>query len=146
MRQLQHVRRESRRAGTGVRNIITGQSPGTAPFTIIERRKLRRFPIKLEVRYRALGPEVEPWESGSGRTLDISGESVLFTTAGPLFAGEEIELSIVWPALLEGRCPLTLVAVGPVVRAQDHCAAISIRCWEFRTRRTMEPVMLPAES
>jgi hypothetical protein len=47
-----------------------------------------------------------------------------------------VELSVTWPALLEGKCPLQFVATGRVVRSENNRAAVKIERYEFRTRGT----------
>jgi len=74
-------------------------------------------------------------ETGVGMTVDISSKGVLFGAAQPLRAGKRIEICVNWPALLEGACPLKLVAVGRVVRVEANRAAVQIEQHEFRTRR-----------
>jgi len=49
-----------------------------------------------------------------------------------------MEVSINWPAQLDGGCPLKFVAVGRVVRADETQAAVTIEQYEFRTRRTKD--------
>jgi len=104
----------------------------------VERRAARRFPIEQEVLYRVLDHRVAVPESGVGRTLDISSGGVLFETEQRLRSGKRVELSVNWPALLEGACPLKFVAMGRVVRADDKRAAMHIEQYEFRTRRSKE--------
>ena len=78
-------------------------------------------------------------ESGIGRTFDISSKGMRFATEQRLRSGKRIELSVNWPAVLEGGCPLKFVAVGRVVRVEDTRASISIEQHEFRTRRSKDP-------
>jgi hypothetical protein len=106
-----------------------------------ERRDSKRFPIEQEVSYKILDHRAAVPESGSGMTLDISSGGVLFETAQRLRSGKRVEVSVNWPALLDGACPLKFVAVGRVVRAEDARAAMHIEQYEFRTRRVKE---LPA--
>jgi hypothetical protein len=47
-----------------------------------------------------------------------------------------MELSISWPAQLDNKCPLKLVARGRVVRFDHGRAAIEIQQYEFRTQAT----------
>jgi len=61
---------------------------------------------------------------------------ILFTTEEKLPMGRMVELSINWPARLDGTCPLKMVARGRVVRSEDTRAAVRIERYEFRTRRT----------
>jgi len=61
--------------------------------------------------------------------------------------GKRVEVSVNWPAQLEGGCPLKFVAVGRVVRAEDTRAAMHIEQHEFRTRRIREsPAVEPERS
>jgi len=108
---------------------------------IAERRASRRFAIEQEVVYRVLDHREAVPETGVGKTLDISSKGVLFETVQRLRPGKRVEVSVNWPALLEGGCPLKFVAVGRVVRAEDTRAAMHIEQHEFRTRRNKE---LPA--
>jgi hypothetical protein len=75
---------------------------------------------------------------GAGKTVDISSGGVLFETERRLRSGQRVELSVKWPAQLEGNCPLNFVALGRVVRVEDTRAAIHIERYEFRTRRMEE--------
>jgi hypothetical protein len=105
----------------------------------VERRASRRFPIEQEVSYRVLDHKAVVPESGIGRTFDISSKGMRFATEQRLRSGKRIELSVNWPAVLEGGCPLKFVAVGRVVRVEDTRASISIVQHEFRTRRSKDP-------
>ena len=69
----------------------------------VERRASKRFPIEQEVSYRVLDHKAIVPESGVGRTFDISSGGVLFATEQRLRFGKRIELSVNWPAVLEGR-------------------------------------------
>jgi PilZ domain-containing protein len=103
-----------------------------------ERRATRRFAIEQEVLYKILDHRAAVPESGVGKTLDISSGGVLFETQQRLRPGKRVEVSVNWPALLDGGCPLKFVAVGRVVRAEEKRAAMHIEQHEFRTRRTKE--------
>jgi hypothetical protein len=106
-----------------------------------ERRATRRFAIEQEVSYKVLDHRAAVPEGGAGKTLDISSKGVLFETEQRLRPGKRVEVSVNWPAQLEGGCPLKFVAVGRVVRADETRAAMHIEQHEFRTRRNKE---LPA--
>jgi c-di-GMP-binding flagellar brake protein YcgR len=107
----------------------------------IERRAAKRFAIEQDVLYKILDHRATAPESGVGKTLDMSSGGMLFETQQRLRTGKRIELSVNWPAQLDGGCPLKFVAVGRVVRAEENRAAMHIEQHEFRTRRTRE---LPA--
>jgi hypothetical protein len=59
---------------------------------------------------------------------------VLFTSESILLPGRRLELSISWPAQLNNKCALKLVARGRVVRFEQGRAAIEIQQYEFRTQ------------
>lgn len=106
-------------------------SPQPKPAT--DRRQSDRFPIEREVRYRVLNKRGGD-EVGDGRTINISSAGVLFTSSHMLLPGRRLELSISWPALLNDKCPLKLVARGRVVRFEQGRAALEIQQYEFRTQ------------
>jgi hypothetical protein len=107
---------------------ILGRPEGGA-----ERRSADRFPIEREVRYRILNKR-NSHEEGTGRTINISSNGVLFTTDQILIPGKRLELSISWPAQLDNKCQLKLVARGRVARLEQGRAAIEIQQYEFRTQ------------
>jgi len=110
----------------------------------VERRAAKRFAIEQEMLYKILDHRATAPESGAGKTLDISSGGVLFEAGQPLRSGKRVEVSVNWPAQLDGGCPLKFVAVGRVVRSDATRVAMHIEQYEFRTRRTKElPPMEP---
>jgi hypothetical protein len=99
---------------------------------IDERRTSNRLPLIRNVRYKVLG-EKSQGLVGSGKTRNMSGNGVLFTTKSALPAGASIELVVSWPARLNGL-PMELVLLGRLVRTEETQAAISILRYYFRTR------------
>ncbi len=97
-----------------------------------DRRHSDRFPIEREVRYKVLSKRSGE-EAGEGKTLNMSSAGVLFTADHQLVPGKRMELSITWPAQLNNKCALRLVARGRVVRSQNGMAALEIQQYEFRT-------------
>jgi hypothetical protein len=85
------------------------------------------------VRYRLLNFKGDS-VSGSGSTLNMGSGGILFTTEDLLPVGRSVELSVDWPAQLNGNCPLKFVAVGRVLRSEPGQAAVRIERYEFRTR------------
>lgn len=112
----------------------------------VERRASKRFAIEQDAFYRILDHRVVPPERGSGKTVDISSGGVLFETEQRLRPGKRVEVSVNWPANLEGGCPLKFVAFGRIVRADGRRAAMRMEQHEFRTRRAQEsPLVEPAK-
>lgn len=105
-----------------------------------ERRAADRFPISREVQYKVLSKRGGP-EAGGGQTVNISSNGVLFTTSHYLVPGRRLELSISWPAQLNDKCQLKLVARGRVVRCEEGMAAMEIQQYEFRTRAMPAPAV-----
>ena len=105
-----------------------------------DRRHSDRFPVEREVRYRVLNKRSGE-EMGEGKTINISSSGVLFTSEHVLLPGRRLELSISWPAQLDNRCALKLVARGRVVRFVAGRAAIEIQQYEFRTQGAMTAPM-----
>lgn len=98
-----------------------------------DRRHSDRFPIERDVRYRIMNKRGGE-EAGDGKTLNISSSGVLFSTEQMLLPGRRLEVSISWPAQLNNKCALKLVARGRVVRLEDGRTAMEIQQYEFRTQ------------
>ena len=107
-------------------------TPLEVPKDINDRRSSDRFPIQREVKFKVISKKSGE-ESGSGTTLNISSRGVLFTTDRMLLPGKKLEMAISWPAQLNNKCGLKLVARGRVVRCEEGRAAIEIQQYEFRT-------------
>ena len=110
-----------------------------------ERRASTRFPLTLEVRY-GVSNLLAPAETGSGRTIDLSSSGLSFTADGPLRTGQQLDLAIDWPVLLDGGVQLQLMLSGVVVRTNGTTTALQIRRHEFRTRRVGLKAAPPRES
>ena len=103
------------------------------PSASSERRTNDRFPIARDLKYKIISGRGTP-ESGTGQTLDVSSSGVLFEAETPLAPGKRVELAISWPAQLDGRCALKLVARGKIVRCRGTKVAVQIDKYEFRTQ------------
>lgn len=103
------------------------------PAGEFDRRAADRFPIERDIRYRVLSKRGNH-EEGMGKTVNISSTGVLFTTDQALTPGKRLEISISWPAQLDNKCHLKLVARGRVARLEEGRAAIEIQQYEFRTQ------------
>jgi len=114
--------------------MLTVSRPFDTPDgAVTERRRSSRFPIERELRYKTLNHRAEPLV-GTGKTLNISSSGVLFTTEHDLPVGTRLEVSISWPAQLNDRCLLNLVARGRVTRNAKGQLALQIQQYEFRTQ------------
>ena len=107
-----------------------------------DRRASDRFPIEREVRYRTLNyRKGAAEESGSGKTINMSSNGILFQTEQALQQGRRLELAVNWPAQLNNNTPLKLVAKARVVRSDAQTAAVEILQYEFKTQaRSITPV------
>lgn len=101
-----------------------------------ERRGTSRFPLCEEVRYKMLQGKVIT--AGTGKTLNIGSGGLLFTTEHRLPLGRTIEISVNWPARLDGTCALKFVATGRIIRSEEDRAAVRIERYEFRTRSSRQ--------
>jgi hypothetical protein len=99
-----------------------------------DRRSSVRYPLNLEVRYSVEGRRGAV-ENGSGRAIDMSSSGLSFTADRPLSIGQKLDLSIDWPARLDGDVQIQPVASGVVVRTTGAVIALRIERHEFRTRR-----------
>ena len=99
---------------------------------VSDRRNSDRFPIEREVRFKMLSKR-HVSDVGLGTTLNMSSSGVLFTTDRTLLPGKRLEMAISWPAQLDNRMALKLVARGRIVRCESGTAAVEIQQYEFRT-------------
>jgi c-di-GMP-binding flagellar brake protein YcgR len=110
----------------------TASSSIASELKSADRRASVRFPIEQDVRYKVFNRNAI--EIGSGKTINMSSNGVLFTTERTLVPGERVEVAVNWPAHLDNKCPLKLVTTGRVVRSEPGVAAIAIDRYEFRTQ------------
>ncbi len=89
--------------------------------------------IEREVHYRVLN-RGQSESDARGKTVNISSSGVLFTTNHVMIPGRRVELAIDWPAQLNAKTALKLVARGRIVRYEGERAALEILQHEFRTR------------
>src|SRR5260370_8946630 len=92
-----------------------------------------RFPVREDVGYPIVQSRMAN-VSGIGTTLNIGSGGILFTTEEKLPVGRTVELSVNWPARLDGICPLQFVATGRGVRFDGPKAAARIQRFEFKNR------------
>ena len=100
-----------------------------------ERRSDRRYRIQLDLRWKLIHRR-KLQDSGTGRTIDLSSGGILFEAGRPLPVGLNVELSVVWPVLLQHVAPMQLVVSGRIVRCEGWRVAARIVQHEFRTMAT----------
>ncbi len=98
-----------------------------------ERRLHRRYPITLQIEYRALGGATSQYRCGLGKTVNVSSGGVLFEADDTLPAGGRIKILMDWPVRLDDECPLRLVMWGSVVRRNGRFVAVWVLRYEFHT-------------
>src|SRR6201996_8417012 len=113
--------------------VTLGRRLETPDVNTTERRKSSRFPIERELRYKTLNQRSEIL-AGNGKTLNISSSGMLFTSDHDLPVGTRLEVSISWPAQLNEKCLLNLVARGRITRHAKGQLALQIQQYEFRTQ------------
>jgi hypothetical protein len=101
------------------------------------RRGQRRFPLTLKLTYT-----LKSGQQGSGELTNMGSSGLLFQCAHHFVKGELIKVSLDWPYMLDGSCPLQLVVQGRILRSGDSGTAIATLKHEFRTARRV----VPAES
>jgi hypothetical protein len=111
----------------------------------LDRRTKLRFALNRELRYKLLDHE-KIVATGEGETVDMSSGGIAFRTDADLTAGNYIELSISWPALLGDSCPMRLVVYGKVVRRSDGMVASTVEKWEFRTGSGKISLVAPVQT
>jgi len=89
------------------------------------------YPIARELRFRARDKHGEI--TGSGETVNIGSKRLEFRTDKELRPGKRIEVAISWPARLDNRCALKLLARGRILNVAAGIIAVSIEQHEFRT-------------
>jgi hypothetical protein len=95
---------------------------------VSERRQNQRYPINARCEYVLAGSRAQ------ATTLDISSGGVRLRTASRLPTGNQIQVLIDWPALLDQRCPLRLVITGRILRSDQRGTVVGILRYEFRLR------------
>lgn len=96
-----------------------------------EPRDPAHFPIERELRFRVSDKQGEL--VGSGTTIDFGSKHVVFRTDRALPTGKHLEMAISWPAQLDQKCALKLIASGRIVGTTSGAVSVSIERFEFRT-------------
>jgi hypothetical protein len=97
----------------------------------IECRTRPRHLLNIEVRFSY--HRGERTYHGTGRTRDLSDQTICFESDQELPGGVELELCMPWPVSLQGRFPLNVIVHGALVRKQHSLAVLRLEEFEFRT-------------
>jgi len=92
----------------------------------VERRHDCRFPVAVPLEYSS------PSHRGHAVTANLSSHGVLIETADLLRIGELIQLSLLWPNLLDEQHQLRLEITGVVLRRTTTGVAVSLAGGAFR--------------
>ena len=90
-----------------------------------ERRQLRRFPVKLAIKYK-------PLKSGKGEVeavglvRDLSRSVISFDAAHPLQRGDRVGISLGWPEPKNGAPYARWTIDGAVIRTDGNSVAVKI--------------------
>lgn len=97
-----------------------------------DRRSGYRFPVEAKLRYLLLkGKTIVA--AGYGKTINISSSGLLFQSKRSLEEHQQIEISMAWPARINGSVGMQLRVSGETVRMQGDCTAVRIAHHEFHT-------------
>ena len=115
----------------GASNSLTGQ---VKSLDVIAgyRRLDRRYGIELQLRWKLIRRR-RVLDNGQGRTIDLSSGGLLFDAGRALPVGLNVEMSILWPVLLQDVAPLQLLVFGRIVRSENGRTALRMVQHEFRT-------------
>ena len=86
----------------------------------------QRFPISTPVKY--IIEEIE----GEGVTCNVGSDGLLMKTTCVFPQGKRIELSLDWPAMLDGRLPLRLDIQGKILWSNVRGTAVEILSYKYR--------------
>jgi hypothetical protein len=99
----------------------------TAQYTAIRlRHGHQRFPISTPVKY------IVEKVVGEGVTCNVGSDGLLMKTKCVLPQGRSIELSLDWPAMLDGRLPLRLDIMGKILWSNVRGTAVEILSYQYR--------------
>ena len=92
---------------------------------------LRRYPIPLQLRYKARSQHGTL--HGFGQARMISSKDISFAPGDGLNPGMKAEIAVAWPFLLDGHIRLQLVLQATILSSQDGVAEARILAYHFRT-------------
>lgn len=105
---------------------------------VVGRRRAEAYPIEVNVDYQIVD-STEPWASGHGKTVNISGKRITFTPEYPIPSGRCIKLSVDWPARLDQEIALKLHITGITATPDGGATVVTISKHEFRVASSRRP-------
>ena len=101
-------------------------APAAQRTVRLRRRDQQRFPISTPVKY------IVGKTAGEGVTCNIGSDRLLMKTKCVLPAGERIQVTLDWPAMLDHRLPLRLDIRCKILRSSAAGTAVAILSYEYR--------------
>lgn len=110
-----------------------------------ERRCRRRYGIRLPLRFKIVRDGLVI-AAGVGDTIDMSSKGIAFRCASIFKRRTRLEISVSWPVLLDGTCPLQLVVQGSVIRSELKSTVVRVTSHDFRTNAGGHCPSIPSSS
>jgi hypothetical protein len=98
----------------------------------VECRSQPRYELNIELQY-SYERGGRTWY-GTGRTRDLSDQTICFESDQDLPGGVRLEVCMPWPVSLQGLFPLDVIIHGALLRKQRSLAVLHLEEFEFRTR------------
>lgn len=108
---------------------------------VADRHRAEAYPIEVNVDYQIVDSS-EPWASGHGKTVNISGKRITLKPERPIPSGRCIKLGVDWPARLNQGIALKLHITGMTAELDQGAVVVNISRHEFRVaspNRQAEP-------
>jgi hypothetical protein len=99
---------------------------------LMERRTAVRYPIALNAHYKGSRKNSI---AGTGKIVNMSSRGLWMVSEQSIPVGSKLEVTVEWPALLDGSIDLVLVTTGRVVRTHQSGFALVLARYEFRTAK-----------
>jgi len=96
-----------------------------------DRRADYRYKLELNLQFSYQHGGHTFW--GIGQTIELSRSGIRFATDSPPPRGEEVEVRIDWPFLLQNVSGLQLVMRGTILRSDSRGTVLGVRDYAFRT-------------
>ena len=90
-----------------------------------------RYAFEIELRYK-IASEGRPNHEGTGRTISLSSDCVLFEADNALPVGVDIELFIPWPSRRHTATPSMLCITGKIIRVRRKQVAVEVLHYDYR--------------